>query len=101
MLNPVAPHITEELWQKLDFGGELSEADWPTFDEEKLVKNEIEIPIQINGKVRSNLVIEIDFSEDEVLALAKKDETIQKYLEEGEIRKVIYIPERILNIVVG
>lgn len=101
LLNPVAPHITEELWEILGYGGEVCETKWPVYDEEKLVQNEVEIPIQINGRVRSNLTISADASEDEVLELAKADETIQKYLDGVEIRKVIYIPERILNIVVG
>ena len=101
LLNPVAPHITEELWQIAGFEGELNQTSWPKYDEKKLVFDEFEMPVQINGKMRGKVTMPMDASEDDAFAAAKEDNNIKSYLEGKQIRKIIYIPGKILNIVVG
>lgn len=100
LLNPVAPHITEELWQVCELGGVLSEQAWPEYKEELTIDNEIELPVQFNGKVRYTIKIERDASQDEVFEIAEKDELFAKNTEGKNIVKKIYIPNKIVNIVV-
>ena len=101
LLNPVAPHLTEELWELAGFEGKLNEAAWPTFDEKKLVLDEFEMPVQINGKMRGKVTMAMDASQDDAVEAAKADNNISSHLENKEIRKVIYVPGKILNIVVA
>ena len=100
LLNPVAPHITEELWEVCNLGGVLSEQVWPKYDEKMTIDDEIEIPVQFNGKVRYTLKIERDASQDKVFEVAEKDELFAKNTEGKKIVKKIYIPNKIVNIVV-
>ena len=100
LLNPVAPHITEELWEVCNLGGVLSEQTWPTFEEELTIDNEIEIPVQFNGKVRYTINIERDASQDTVFEIAEKDELFAKNIDGKNVVKKIYIPNKIVNIVV-
>lgn len=100
LLNPVAPHVTEELWQLMNFGGDLNEASWPKYDEVKLIETTIEIPVQINGKVRGKIVVAANVSQDDVITMAKSDLIIKDMLEDKQIKKIIYVPGKILNIVV-
>lgn len=107
ILNPFAPHLTEEIYselqQQLNFGKDLSnlisEQVWPSYDEVMLIETEIEIVIQVNGKVRTKIMINKDASKDEVEALAIADEKIQNFIADNTIRKVIVVPGRLVNIV--
>ncbi|WP_073997878.1 leucine--tRNA ligase [Anaerococcus urinomassiliensis] len=101
LLNPVAPHLTEELWQMAGFEGKLNQTSWPTYDEKKLVKDEFEMPVQINGKVRGKVIMPIDANKDDAIEAAKSDSNIANHIADKEIRKIIYVPGKILNIVVG
>ena len=101
LLNPVAPHLTEELWELAGFEGKLNEANWPSYDEKKLVLDEFEMPVQINGKMRGKVLMAMNATEDDAIAAAKTDSNISSHLENKEIRKVIYVPGKILNIVVA
>ena len=101
LLNPVAPHITEELWEMAGFEGKLNQTSWPSYDEKKLVKDEFEMPVQINGKVRGKVIMPIDANKDDALEAAKSDSNIKNHIADKEIRKIIYVPGKILNIVVG
>ena len=101
LLNPVAPHLTEELWQMAGFDGYLNESTWPSYDENKLILNEFEMPVQINGKMRGKVMMKIDANKDEAIEAAKADRNVSNYLLEKEIKKVIYVPGKILNIVVS
>ena len=101
LLNPVAPHLTEELWELAGFNGKLNEAAWPSYDEKKLVLDEFEMPVQVNGKMRGKVLMAMDASEDDAISAAKADNNIASHLEGKEIRKIIYVPGKILNIVVG
>lgn len=100
LLNPIAPHITEEIWEEQKFEGMLNQATWPTWDEEKTVEDEIEMPVQINGKVRGKVIISKDADLAKAKAIASEDENIQKFLEGKTIVKEIYVPGKIFNIVV-
>ena len=100
LLNPVAPHITEELWEICELGGHLCEQDWPTFDPEKTVEDVIEIPVQFNGKVRFKVQTAKDASKEEVFAAVRASKSYEKQVEGKEIVKEIYVPGKILNIVV-
>ena len=97
LLNPICPFITEELWQQLGYNNTIANEAWPTYDESKMVITEIEIPIQVNGKLRGKIVVNKDASEDEIKEKAKIE--VKEYLT-SEIKKIIYIPGRIFNIVV-
>ncbi len=100
LLNPCAPHMTEEIWQLMGHDKQIANQNiWPSYDESKLVDETIEIPVQINGKVRTLLKVALDISKDEILKLAKEDETIKNQLEGKTIRKEIYVPKKIVNIV--
>ncbi len=100
LLNPFAPHITEEMWEKLGFGGMLNQTSWPVYDEAKCVDNEIEIAVQINGKVREKLVIAAEASADEAIAAAKSLEKIAEAISGMTIVKELYVKGRLVNIVV-
>ncbi len=99
LLNPFAPHVTEEMWDVMGFGGMANEAQWPEYDEAKTVENSVEIVLQIMGKVRSRMTIPVDMPKDEVLALAKADEKIAAAIEGKTIKKEIYVPGKLVNIV--
>ncbi len=100
LLNPVAPHITEELWTILGFEGYLHETTWPVYDEEKTKDKVIEMPIQVNGKVRGTLEVPVEVSKEEIKEKAIADENINKYLQGKNIVKEIFVPGKIYNIVV-
>ena len=96
LLNPVAPHITEELWEMMGFEGRLYQTSWPEYDEAKTVEQTVEIAVQINGKVRGTITIAKDTAKEEAIAKAK--EVVADKLT-GTIVKEIYVPGRIVNIV--
>ncbi len=101
LLNPVAPHITEELWELAGFEGHIAtDAHWPDYDEEKLVGDWITMPVQINGKVRGKVTIAPDADQETVISAARKDEGVQRHIEGKKLIKVIFVPGKILNIVV-
>jgi leucyl-tRNA synthetase len=100
LLNPVAPHITEEIWTLNNFGGLLNEQKWPSYEEKYLVDDEVEIVLQINGKVRDKLVVAADSTKEELEAFALKSDRVQEYIEGKKIIKVICVPKRLVNIVV-
>ena len=100
LLNPVAPHMTEELWEMMEFDGELNQTSWPSYDEDKLTFDSFEMPVQINGKVRGKVLMANDASKDDAIKAASEDDNIKSYIEGKEIRKIIYVPGKILNIVI-
>ena len=100
LLNPFAPHLTEELWEISGFDGELNQTSWPTYDKEKLSHDTIDLPVQVNGKMRGKISISKEASQEEALELANSDNNVKTYIEGKEFRKVIYVPGKILNIVV-
>lgn len=100
ILNPFAPHVTEELYQMIGCEGVLDEQEWVTYDEALCKDDTIEIVCQINGKVKSKLTIPTDADKDDVIALAKADEAIVKATEGKNIVKEIYVPNKLVNLVV-
>ncbi|MAB20868.1 MAG: leucine--tRNA ligase [Idiomarina sp.] len=101
MLAPITPHICEQLWQELGHEEPLAFAQWPSVDESALVEDEKLIVVQINGKVRAKLTVPADASAEQVEQIAFEEDSVQKHTEGKEIRKKIYVPGKILNIVVG
>ena len=100
LLNPFAPHITEELWVNNGFEGMLNETKWPTFDEAKCVDANVEIVVQINGKIKARLNVPADISAPDALALAKGTDSIKAEIEGKNIIKELYVPKKLVNIVV-
>lgn len=100
LLNPVAPHITEEIWERLKFGGMLNEQSWPTWDEAKTVEKTMEIGVQVNGKLRGTIEVNVDDPQEAAREKALANEAVQRALDGKTIVKEIYVPGRIYNIVV-
>ncbi len=100
LLNPFAPHITEEIWERLGHTNQLAYEPWPKYDEEKTIDESIDLPVQINGKLRANIQIQKDEDKDSIKAKIHENEKIQAYIEGKEIVKEIYVPNRIYNIVI-
>ena len=101
LLNPFAPHLSSELWENLHSPGEITQQAWPSYDEKFLIENQVEIVIQVNGRVRDRMKVSIHASEEEikktVLALPK----IQELIAGKEVRKIVVIPKKLVNIVVA
>jgi leucyl-tRNA synthetase len=100
LLSPFAPHLAEEMWAELGQEGFIATAEWPAWDEEKTKDATVEIGVQVNGKVRGTIRIPADCSRDEALAAGKADLNVQKFIEGKTVVKEVYVPGRILNIVV-
>lgn len=99
LLAPIAPHIAEELWEILGNEGGISYVPWPTFDETALVESEVEIVCQINGKVRAKLMVPVDSSKEALEELALANEQIKEHIAGKTVRKVIAVPNKLVNIV--
>lgn len=101
LLNPVAPHVTEELWERAGFTGHIAtNGTWPEYQDDKLSENYAEMPIQINGKVRGKVVLPLKATQEQAVEAAQKEESIAHYLEGKKLAKVIFVPNKILNMVV-
>ena len=100
LLNPFAPHVTEEIWAVQNYGGMLADGHWVDFDEAKCIDDEIEIVAQINGKVRAKLMIPAEIDSAEAIELAKKDPAIAAAIEGKNVVKELYVKGRLVNIVV-
>jgi len=100
MLAPIAPHVAEELWEKLGHAGGLQSAGWPAYDEELAREDEFEIPIQINGKVRSRVFVAGGIGDDELRTQALADAKVKSLLDGQTIVKVVIVPNKLVNIVV-
>ncbi|MCJ0571601.1 leucine--tRNA ligase [Enterococcus cecorum] len=99
LLAPIAPHIAEELWEILGNEGGISYVPWPTFDEAALVESEVEIVCQINGKVRAKLMVPVDSSKEALEELALANEQVKEQIAGKTVRKVIAVPNKLVNIV--
>ncbi|WP_433743855.1 leucine--tRNA ligase [Falsibacillus pallidus] len=99
MLSPIAPHIAEELWAKLGHSESITYAAWPVFDESKLVDNEVEIVLQVNGKVKAKRMVAKDVTREELEEMAKTDDQLKEHIEGKTIRKIIAVPGKLVNVV--
>jgi len=105
LLSPFAPHIASELWEKLngkftDARGDITEQSWPSYNEQLLVKDEVEIVLQINGKVRDRMKMPIVATDEEMKTAALENPRIRQLISGRSIRKVIVVPKRLVNVVV-
>ena len=100
LLNPFAPHMTEEIWQNLGYGGQIAHAKWPEYDARKCVESTVEIALQVNGKIRSRISVAADVTAEEALAAAKADEKVAPLLEGMQLVKELYVPGKLVNLVV-
>lgn len=100
LLNPIAPHITEELNEEYQLGSAICESSWPSYEEDKLVDSEKEIAVQVNGKVRATILVHIDDTDDVIKEKALSEDNVKKHIEGKEIVKIIVIKGKIVNIVV-
>ena len=99
LLNPFAPHITEELFEQMNYGGMVTEASWPTYDEAECVEDTIELVVQVNGKLRGKLVVAADISKDDAISAAKEESHVKEAISGKNVVKEIYVPGKLVNIV--
>ena len=100
LLNPFAPHITEELWQQAGFKGMLNEAEWPAYDESKCADSTVEIAVQVNGRIKARINIAADITAADAIAAAKRESAVAELTEGKSIVKELYVPKKLVNIVV-
>jgi leucyl-tRNA synthetase len=101
MLAPFAPHIAEELWERLGHHRSLAQRPWPTYDQAKLVESTMELPVQVNGKLRDKIVVAQDAGEESILELAAAAEKVRPWLSGKTLRKKLYVPKKLVNFVVS
>ncbi|MSN25716.1 MAG: leucine--tRNA ligase [Geobacter sp.] len=101
LMAPFVPHITEELWQRMGNCVPLSDTSWPEYDRNAVIDEEVLVVVQVNGKLRSKVTVAVDTGEEELKALAMADEKVLLFTEGKTVRKIIYVPGKLINIVVG
>jgi leucyl-tRNA synthetase len=101
MLAPFAPHFAEESWERLGHDGSIFDIRWPEWDEALVVEDQVEVVIQVGGKTRGRVSVPRDAEQGAVVAAAQEDATVRRFTEGKEVRKVVYVPNRLLNLVVG
>ncbi|HRT68247.1 MAG TPA: class I tRNA ligase family protein, partial [Bacteroidota bacterium] len=99
-LAPFAPHFAEEIWSKLGNCDSIFFSNFPEYIEEKTILDEIEIVIQVNSKIRQKLTVPLNATQEEIYSIAIQEENVQKYIEGKQIKKVIFVPNKLLNIIV-
>ncbi|RLA30925.1 MAG: leucine--tRNA ligase, partial [Gammaproteobacteria bacterium] len=100
LLAPVAPHLSHQLWRDLGYGEEILDAGWPTVDEAALVKDEIELVVQVNGKLRGQIRVSVESDRETIEQAARADANVQRFTVGKVVRKVIIVPGRLVNLVV-
>jgi len=101
MISPFTPHMAEELWERLGHAGGVVAAGWPAYDEAVARAEQIVVPVQVNGKVRSRLTVPVATSEEELQKLALADPQVAKYLEGKTVKKVVVVNGKLVSIVVA
>ena len=99
MLAPITPHLSQHLWWQLDQDNLIVDVQWPEAKEEMLEKDVMKIVIQVNGKLRSEIDVDPDLQEEEIKKIALEDENIKKHISDSKIKKIIYVPQKLINIV--
>ena len=100
VLAPFAPHISEELWERLGERPSVLGAPWPAFDTGKLASQEVKLVFQVNGKHRGDQLVRIGLPQEEAIAVARANPRIIPYLQDKNVKRIVYVPNKILNIVV-
>ncbi len=100
MLSPFAPHICEEMWENMGFGGQISGQSWPEYDESKTVADTVEMAVQVGGKLRGTIQVALNSDQEAVVAAAKANEKVARFVEGMEIVKVIHVPNKLVNLIV-
>jgi leucyl-tRNA synthetase len=101
LLAPTAPHLTEELWEMIGHTYSIHNQQWPKWDEELAKEEEVTLVIQVNGKVRDRVTVPVSITEAEARELALSRERVQAYVKDNNVARIIYVPQRLINIVVG
>ncbi len=101
LLNPFAPHLTEELWERLALGGMVADQAWPVHEEQHLIEDELEIPVQVNGKLRDKIVIKKNAPNADIEAAALASRKVQEHVSGKTVKKIIVVPGKLVNIVVA
>jgi leucyl-tRNA synthetase len=99
LLGPISPHVTEELWEQLGHPESLFRQPWPTPDPAALTRREVTVVVQVDGKVRSRLTLEVDAAEPRVQALALADDKVKPWLQGRAVERVVVVPNRLVNVV--
>ena len=99
LLAPIAPHMTHYLWRELGYGDDILTAGWPKVDEAALIQSQIEYVVQVNGKVRSKIQAPADADQTAIETLALQNENVQKFIGDAQVRKIIVVPGKLVNIV--
>ncbi|MFB6371552.1 MAG: class I tRNA ligase family protein [Bradymonadaceae bacterium] len=99
MLSPYAPHLAEEVWERLGHDGSVAWSEWPDWDEELTTEETVEIGVQVGGKTRGSIQVPAEADKETAVEAAHDDETIRKYIEDESMQRVIYVPGQILNFV--
>jgi len=100
MLAPYAPHLAEDLWSALGHDRSIFHASWPSYDATLAAAGDVEVVVQVNGKVRGRVTVSRGATEAQVVALALKDESVRKFVDGKPLRKTVYVQDRLLNLVV-
>ncbi|MEO2005345.1 MAG: class I tRNA ligase family protein, partial [Candidatus Poribacteria bacterium] len=101
LLGPFAPHIAEELWTRLGHAESILRSGWPDVDPAALVQDQVTVVVQVNGKLRARVTLATGSTEDDALGAAMNDENVVRHTDGKTVRKVIYVPDRLLNLVVS
>ena len=100
LLSPIVPHICHELWKKLNYKTSLIDEKWPNADKLALAKDSIEIVVQVNGKLRSRIIVDVNADEERIKSLVIKDKNVQRYIGKNKVKNIIIVPGRLVNVVV-
>jgi leucyl-tRNA synthetase len=100
LLNPFAPHVTEEMWEKMGFGGTVTDQSWPEYDEAKCVDATVEIAVQVNGKIKTRIDVATEISSEDAIAAAKEQPEVAAAMEGKTVVKELYVKGKLVNIVV-
>ena len=100
LVNPFAPHVTEEMWEKMSFGGTVTDQSWPEFDEAKCVDATVEIAVQVNGKIKARINVATEISNEDAIAAAKEVDAVKELIDGKQIVKELYVKGKLVNIVV-
>lgn len=100
LVNPFAPHVTEEMWEKMGFGGTVTDQSWPTYDEAKCVDATVQIAVQVNGKIKARIDVPTDISAEDAIAVAKKEAPVAALTDGKTVVKELYVKGKLVNIVV-